>query len=215
MDYPIWSNKQILSALEDNPLKQYIIGSNITLSSSAAHRNKVIRYHFFRDLHIANKSIKRISNIISYRILSPAISLFIRKKPNITIKNKEYSIYYGSSWWCLTYECLRNLWPIISSKEFEKYFKYAYTPDELMIQTAFFNSTYTQHGIIYPPCKKGPYLKQVTLLHYIEYGSAIKIFRYEDFDTLIKSGKMFFRKAQTGQSDQLLDAIDIYRKNNS
>lgn len=191
------------------------MGSNISVSSSAAQRNKVIRYHLFRDLHIANKSIKRITNIISYRILSPLINLLVRKKSNITINNKDYSIYYGSSWWCLTFECLRNLWPIISSKEFEKYFKTAYTPDELMIQTAFFNSSYAQHGITYPPCKKGPGLKQVTPLHYIEYGSAIKVFKYEDFDTLIKSGKMFFRKAQTGQSDQLLDAIDIYRKNNS
>ncbi len=149
-------------------------------------------------------------NAISYRILAS----LLKRKDTISYNGNEWPIYYGSSWWALTYECVLNLWEIINSKEFEHYFKYAYAPDELMIQTAFFNSQYALTGQLFPVTHKVKPLEALTPLHYIEYTSEIKIYKLKDIDKLLSSGKMFFRKAKTGISDSLLNHIDIIRSNN-
>ncbi len=213
LDYPIWSNKKILDELRDHPDKQYIMGVNISSAdASPKQRHKICSYHLFRDAQVANPFIKKWLNRFVYRLLTPMIDFFVQKNPYIEFEGKQIPVFYGSSWWCLTHECMKHIQPIINSDAFERFFKTAYCPDELMIQTAVFNSPFAQHTI--PFCINGEKvcLADLTPLHYIEYGAEIKVFGENDLTVLLKSGKMFFRKARTSISDSLLDKIDSLRE---
>lgn len=120
-------------------------------------------------------------------------------------------IFQGSSWWCVTWNCLNEIRNGFEDNKISSFFKTCFAPDEMMIQTIVFNSSFAKHAIIFEG--EYPGLPKLTPLHYIEYGEEIKTYQEADFEKLIKSGKMFFRKARTGISDSLLDRIDIYRQN--
>lgn len=81
----------------------------------------------------------------------------------------------------------------------------------MMVQSIVFNSYFAKDAILYDSTIY-PGLANLTPLHYIEYDKKINTYTIEDLSKLIKSGKMFFRKAETGKSDRLLDAIDALRK---
>lgn len=79
----------------------------------------------------------------------------------------------------------------------------------MMIQTIVFNSKFASRAILFEG--EYPGLPKLTPLHYIEYGKEIKVFIENGYDTLIKSDKMFFRKARTEPSDTLIEKIDKRR----
>ena len=59
--------------------------------------------------------------------------------------------YFGSSWWCLPYDCLREMMDIMESNpKVAAYFLRALNPDESMFQTLFMQTAYAgkQKGIM-------------------------------------------------------------------
>lgn len=53
-DYPLWSKQKIVSELEDNPQKEYIIGLDISsITEPKKIRDKLVLYHFMRELPIS------------------------------------------------------------------------------------------------------------------------------------------------------------------
>lgn len=208
LDYPLWSNARIEEYLEANPDKELIKGMNLTECCDPPKMQTRVKLYHYRDWSFGNNTVRRAL----YGGLRELLHLLhIQKKNYIDCDNVRYDIYCGSSWWCLTYSCMKYVYDVMTSnKALKRYFKSALAPDELFVQTIIFNSSYASKAILY----KGEYpgLVGLTPLHYIEYGKSIAVYTEKDYDKLISSGKMFFRKAQTGVSDALLDMIDKHRE---
>lgn len=122
-------------------------------------------------------------------------------------------VYVGSDYWAITYECAQFVYEKMSApgSPFMKYFKYSYVPSEMCIQTIVFNSSFQKDALLYPSDKDYSGLNSLTPLHFIDYSHQIKILKENDFQMLINSNKMFFRKAETETSDRLLSQIDKLR----
>lgn len=210
-DYPLFSNRKIIETLERNPSKQFICGMDLTNNPSGRKIFEITDYHLFWDLNIRKSVFKRgliwISRVIFH-------NLPIKKKPYLIIDKQKWHIFKGSSWWCLTYPCLKEVNKYLHDKRIIHYFNYSHTPDEKVIQTIVFNTQFNNGAIYW----KGEYpgLPKLTPLHQIDYTDAIKVYQLNDANSLLNSGKMFFRKATTSKSSELLDYIDKERnKNNS
>lgn len=209
LDYPLWSNDRIIKFIENNPDKELMCGMNLSLPSVPRRLKwKIIYYHPFRNLHIRNQIIWKALNKIG-RIAMRGLGF--RKKSYIRQGSQKMNIYMGSSWWGVTYDCLKEIQNGMDDPRIIKYFRMSYACDEMLPQTIVFNSKFAKSAILYEGHYPG--LVGLTPLHYIEYGSEIKIFTSDDYDNLTNSDKMFFRKAITGKSDSLLDRIDCTRQN--
>lgn len=204
LDYPYWSNLRIIDFLNYNQNKELICGLNLTDSELSKQREKVTIYHL-RDLSFQNKWLRRIFSVGLIKLMR----IFpIRKKPYIIVDGEKQKIYNGSSWWCLTGDCLRYVYENLS--HYEQYFKWSFTPDEMLIQTIVFNSPFRENAILYEGAYPG--LAKLTPLHLIEYNKEIKIWDESDIEEIEYSDKMFIRKTVTGKSDRLMDIIDYKRK---
>jgi hypothetical protein len=81
----------------------------------------------------------------------------------------------------------------------------------MCVQTIVFNSRFAPAAQLCEGSYRG--LASLTPLHHLEYTDAIRVFEEDDFEGLLASGKIFFRKAQSGRSDGLLAKVDAYRRN--
>lgn len=210
LDYPIRSNREIHKLFSDFPQVEFIKGMNLSeLPASAPVNKKIVLYHFFRDLNLNIPRLKYFICALSYKIM---FYLPVRKRLRIKDHAKTLDVYYGSSWWALTFECARFvLKELTDNKRLRTYFQYAFAPDEMCIQTIIFNSVYRDKALLYEGTED-PGLAELTPLHHIRYTDIIKVFRLEDYDGLYRSDKLFFRKVVTGISDELLDKIDADRQ---
>ena len=208
LDYPLWSNQRISSYLSEISDKEFIMGMNLTdCFNPPKMQTRVCQYHF-RDLSFGNAFLRRLI----YGIVRETLDLLqIRKKNYICIGKEKHKVYCGSSWWCLTGDCLQYVYDTIcTAKEYQRYFKTCLAPDEMLVQTIVFNSKYAKKAILHEG--EYPGLVGLTPLHYIEYNGQIRVYDEDDFEMLINSGKMFVRKVKSGISDKLISKIDQYRQ---
>lgn len=209
MDYPIWPTSKIVNEFEMHQNTQYIMGFNLSKSNNKSQKDKVAIFHFFRDINIRSLTVLRLIRGLS-RIIMKVLP--VRRRTNVKISGERKDIYMGSDYWALTYECAKYVHEVMcKEKALMDYFKYSFAPSEMVIQTIVFNSPFRADVL---SCNAIDYngLRNLTPLHYIDYGnSKIRIFDEGDFDTLVKSGKMFFRKASTGISDKLIILMDKHR----
>lgn len=200
LDYPLWSNRQIMEEFEANPHKEYIAGINISRLGDQGQINKIVLYHLFRDHDWRLKTLSR-------EILR---KLGFRKPPCVWIDHKKSDVYMGGDWWSLTFACAAYvLKKMQEERKMRYYFKTAYAPSEIVVQTLVFNSSYGTQATLETGKYRG--LATLTLLHHIDYSRTIKVFTETDYDELYKSGRMFCRKIVSGRSDALVKEIDHYR----
>ena len=144
------------------------------------------------------------------RVISQFIyKIGISKSEYVMIDGKKSDIYFGSDYWSLTYKCCMYVLDCIERNiNLEKYFRTSFVPSELMIQTIVCNSKYKEEVNVLE-CNSDGLIAYETLcaLHYEIYDKMIKIFTMGDYEAIKASGKLFFRKAYTGISDELLDRI--------
>lgn len=211
LDYPLWSNNKIINFLEMNPNKEFIKGMNLSLCKNPNKMQTRVMYYHFRDLPIKNHFLYRGIYVITREILK---FLHITKPNYIIINKQKQDIYCGSSWWCLTFDCLKYVFNIMKqpNNPYEVYFRTCLAPDEMYIQTIVFNSKYKNKAILHHG--EYPGLVGLTPLHYIEYDNKIATYNENDFHKLIESDKMFCRKLQSSISENLIKKIDNYRKHN-
>lgn len=206
-DYPLWSNERIINELASHPEQEYIKGMDITLCTEPKKiRDKLVLYHFFRDLKVPYKLKKAFSG--GSRMVMRVLPF--RKKPYIVDHGQVKHVFQASAYCCLTWACAKHVYEQMHNPVLERYFKYSFAPDELMLPTIVYNSPYAQHAFLHEGGYPG--LVGLTLLHHIEYGKAIRIWKEEDFDLLMQTGKMFARKVVSGISDRLMKRIDEARK---
>ena len=214
LDYPVWSNERLFKFWTNNPNLEYIAGINISSPMmEQRQRRKVDRYYFFPP-SISNHKVYKFFRRVSFHIITPLIRLIKKKNPMVMIQGKECPIYYGSSWWGITYKCLRGIWPILNDKDYQKFFRTGFTPDEQFIQTAVYNSRFSENCIGGDDKTRPVGLTRLTPMHLIDYKDSIKIFTTDDYEEVIRSDKMFIRKVVSGKSDVLIEKLEINRCSN-
>lgn len=203
LDYPLWSKAKILKYMEEHPTIEFVRAKCIT--GTIMGEFKCSRYHYFRDMRTPFYQLRRCL-IFAARHLMGLLPL--RKKQYVMTNGKRNDIYFASEWFCMTGRCMSYVYDqLTNNKDWERYFKHAYCPDELVVATILFNSPFAEHAFKWK-VDDGDGLEGVTLLHYIEYTDAIQIYDEKDYNKLIISGKMFARKLVTGKSDKLMDKLD-------
>lgn len=212
LDYPIASNEEIIGFFSNqNNQKEYIAGQNQKeLIAPEWIHQKIEVYHFFRDLRIQNRKVRRIFSGAARTIMT---LLPFRKKRYIVVNGKQEDVYAGSCWWGITYPCACYIYDKMKNeKAYENYFKYSFAPDEMMIQTIVFNSPFAKHAILIDKKEEENNLEAMAPLSYFVYRGAIKIWSTEeDYRTLVNSGKLFCRKIVSNQSETVISLIDAHR----
>lgn len=207
-DYPLWSNASIHRYFDSHPEREFIMGMNLSRCTNAYQRDKIVNYHFFRDLPWHNLWLKN-KLIVAARFLMKRLPL--HKPPVVLLDGKEADVYFGSDYWALTLPCARYVYgQLCSQPSFTRYFRTAFVPSELCVQTLVFNSPFAANALLYEG--EYPGLSNLTPLHYIVYGKSIKVFTQADWPVLQGCGKMFARKLVSNTSDALVALIDRSRE---
>lgn len=207
-DYPTWSNAAIRSEFESHPGREEIIGLNLETCDSPSQKDKVSIYHFGRNLPIANPAIRRIFSGTSRWVMR---RLPFRKPVRARIGGIPGPVHFGSDYWALGRACAEHVHGVLSSDPgFARYFKTAFAPSELCVQTIVFNSPYRDRAILKPgPAYKG--LWELTPLHHIRYGKQIAVMGPADIDEIAGKPKMFVRKLSSRSSGDLYDLLERLR----
>lgn len=206
-DYPLWSNARIHRFFAEHATTEFIGGYNLTRGDSPAQLHKVTRIHPFRDLPWRNRWFKNKIIVASRHALRLA---GVRRRAQVNLGRTLRDVYFGSDYWALTLPCARAVVKALETEhEAVKYFRLAYVPSELCIQTIVFNSPFAPNALLRTGSFPG--LTALTPLHYIDYGACIKELDSGDLPRLENCGKMFCRKVVTGKSDPLADEIDRRR----
>lgn len=186
-------------------------GINLTQLSSPSHMKRFLSVpHYFRDVDFHSGKLR-------HYITGGQRELFLKLFPFI---RKDYIIVNGRKWdiWQSSgyFSCNREVAQYIvdtmeKNPQIERYFRKTFVPEEITIPTIIFNSKYRNDAEIFPG-KQYEGLSTLASLHKFHYSKAIKVYKDEDYDYLMASGKMFCRKVETGSSNILMDKIDTYRK---
>lgn len=204
MDYPIASNRVLREAFSDQE-KEYIIGFDIgrenwDKSSPLKMSNKDRFLYYYR--FDGNWNLARIIKKLRIRRFKSYGSI-------------GYDLYYGSEYWALTYDCIREL--IQAYEEDDRLIqllKHSFVPSESWIHTLFFNSSFRNKGIVWNGDVDWG-IGNYSPLSYFKYGKKIKILDETDYDAVISSGRPFARKLEDGVSDALKEKLEAYKKSGS
>ena len=210
LDYPLWSNDKMRAFYKAHPNIVYMKGYNLSKVSVPKKVPQRIETYHFRDLPIENAKLRHyiIGGLMVLMNILP-----IHKRKYIEEYDRQLSIYAGSQWFNIPRDCAEYLFERMNDSNMCRYFSTSFAPDEMFVQTIIFNSKFLNNAIDCLEDGIYPGLEKITCTHYIEYEGGQKVFTLTDYDKLIKSGKMFCRKVQTGISNDLLNKIDEYRKN--
>lgn len=206
-DYPAMSVCEIEKIFEKEAEREFLRAECITGNDKQSM--KVKRYWTF-DYNIKSDRVKRIVRGIKNRIIGRFLYQIGGRKQDVLNYGNEggiWKIYFGSDYWGLTYDCaMMVLDKLENDIRLHKYFKSAYAPSELVIPTIVCNSSYAVNvDKIYDEEQS---YENLCALHYLIYDPLVRVMTEENYDDIIKSGKMFFRKAKTGVSDELLKKIN-------
>lgn len=190
-DYPIVSNNEIASFLENNKGKNFI---ELLPVDGDDHRRYLKRNQTWYPTWGASPIfIMRVLRKI-YNILTGGKYHSIVKRKNVL--NVEWR--FGSSWWTLSEDACRYILDASSDGRYISYFKNCICPDESYFQTILWNSPFRNT------------LMQCNLCYvdWSEHKKNPKVLTLADFEALKKSGKLIARKFAPAVSSELMTALD-------
>ena len=206
LDYPLWSNDRIEEFLNSHKGTNFIYG--VDMEDQGSQSKLYRQYRFFNCKPWQYKTLKSKFRV-SLREITWALG--VRKPLHFKANGKDIRLYKGAMWWTITpelmkaaYQCWRD------DRDFRRYFKTSFAPDETFIPTIAFNDEAFRKTTL-GELETFTCLEDVTPLTFIDYTHGIKILDESDLPRLLSSGKMFCRKTITGQSDKLMDKIDEIR----
>lgn len=209
-DYPLWSNRRIADYLTAAGDKELLSG--ICLDCDEVQEQKKQMYRLYRPQTDFRWLSPRLNDSLSMGIRKLCKWLGVRKKLNLTVGGKTWRLYKGSDYLCLSRPLAEYVYATWAGyPAIRRYFQSSFAPSETCIQTIVFNHPeFRQRADLHT----GDYqtLKALTFLHHIDYIPVIRVWKEQDYDELMKSGKMFARKFTTDESTPLLDRIDAERK---
>lgn len=181
-DYPIKTNDQIQEYLRQNSGKSFMEYFSLPRDQwENGGMERLERWHvrFFNRHYVFPKNR----------------NFFIRRKfPS------GFQPFGGSSYWCLSRECITYLHKFIKDNHrFVNFFKYVDVPDELIFQTILLNSPLA-----------GSIVNDD--LRYIDWkdlnsGSPAVLVK-NDFNSFVNSSKLFARKFDSTVDSEVLDLVD-------
>jgi len=203
-DYPIKSNEQIQKVLSNSNKRSFIeyfpLPSEIWGKEDGGLER--INYWYFHWLGLTFAFLRnhRFNSPFLNRIYS-AINAAIPLKRTFP---KGFHIYGGSSYWCLSRDCIDYIHEFVQNNDsFVKFFKHANISDEIMFHTILLNSPLKSHLVN-------------DNLRYIEWSSGPNpmILRKKDYEKFFNSDNLFARKFDMTIDDEVLDMIDQATSNN-
>ena len=199
LDYPLMSNQEIIDFFKRNSDIEFVRACKITGAEEKYFSNRCEQFWFFDHRNFFKRCMNKFSSINPIKI----------RKGYIEENGKIFDICWGVAQFALTHNCVKYVLEFSNSHEkFNQYFKYVFPADETYFHTIIFNSSFATKT-----CKNGLEARKKGIsnwknLHYFEYPTVAKIFTHKDFKMLQDLDFMFFRKATTNQSTELLNMID-------
>lgn len=211
LDFPLWSPEKIISYFEKNRDVEFVRGYNISYDDKWELQQKIVLYHFFRDIPLAHRSFLRRAVIGGTKLCLKYLG--IKRKPFWVVGKKNNPVYFGSQWVAVTRRCaLYLVEEIFHNPEVKKYFSTVYAPDELCVPTLVLNSEFRDKAF---EIKDYTY-NNIVPLHFLKYENYIWSYDETDFQMLMDSNKMFVRKLISGKSEKLIEKIiEFWEKDNS
>ncbi|MFC2028122.1 beta-1,6-N-acetylglucosaminyltransferase, partial [Chloroflexota bacterium] len=187
-DYPLMSNKDIVTFLEARKGKEFISYAKMPTPFWATTGGmwRIERYHF------DGVRFGRYLRILAHWFLPK------RKPP------KGFTPYGGSTWWCLTYDCVKYVLEFVEhNPKFVNFYKRAHIPDEMFFATIIMNSPFAENVVSEITNKE---LEDD--IRYLRWNKAHPVLlRKEDLHTLMASGKLFARKFDDTVDSEIIDLV--------
>lgn len=183
VDLPIKTQEYIHEFFDVNRGMEFISFDDLTYSHQYDERIKY--WWYLQEIEKQNK----LALILNRGIAKIQSILNINR-----IKDIDFKLQKGANWFSITHDLATY---VVEKKEWiEKNFKYSHCADEIFLQTIIINSKYKNR--LYP---KG----NMRLIDW-ERGNPY-IWKYNDFDTLIKSDMIFARKFNENVDKKIVEKI--------
>ena len=189
-DYPIKPMQYIADFLANNLGKNFISYDEDHKKDWWAHAVSRYELYHFTDLRFKGKYFaqKIINNLTPKRKFPLPIKL------------------YGScdsSWWTITEASAKYLVKFRHEQvELFKFMRFTWAPDEFIIATIIMNSPYKEDVIN----------NNLRLIRWQEDSPNPLVLKRKDFETLIKSEKLFARKFDMAVDEKILNDLDTFLK---
>lgn len=196
-DYPVVGKKTMREALENDDV-EYICGFDVNNEVNPGRRKMSLKYSCFYLM-----DTYKIIRAILIRLKLPRIFYLTVKTP----------IYYGSEYWALTFDCIKELYhEYLNDRQLQRLFHFSFVPSEAWVHTMFFNSDWKKRAVqeIQNECQGLIKLSPIT---FFKYTKSIKILDESDYKDIINSGRLFARKIITGKSDSLIAMLKMKEEN--
>ena len=209
-DYPIASNKEISDYLDANKGKEFI--KAVCEEDSTQNRDRH-KYCLHWRLDSTTNPFRIMENNITkllWRLIRN--SSFLVPVPRIYDGERYMIIYRGWAQFCLSEETVRYILDYYyNHPKFIKFFKHVYAPDESFFHTIIFNNEELAKRTIAGGALSDAdrSIKSMLNLTYFEYPTVVRVFKnVSEWPVLRDSGYLYFRKASSSESSELLDYID-------
>lgn len=194
-DYPIKMNTQIKDFLKNSTGMSYLDYAELP-DDGPVSRHRIDYWHLRFGKHLAfptRRGFRSRPLSLIWRVL---ISLFPWKRRFPT----GFHPYVGSSYWCLSEECVSYITDFIAqNRAFVAFFRYVDIPDELFFHTLILNSPWREKVIN----------ASLTYFDWTNPAAGLPaILGQGDFEKLRHSSKLFARKFDTTKDAVILDLID-------
>lgn len=196
-DYPVVGKKTMREVLENTHV-EYICGFDVNNEINPGRRKMSLKYSCFYLMDTF-----RIIRAILIRLRLPRLFYLTVKTP----------IYYGSEYWALSYDCIKELYhEYLNNRQLQRLFRFSFVPSEAWVHTMFFNSAWKKRAVenVQNECQGLIKLSPVT---FFKYTKSIKILDESDFEDIINSDRLFARKIITGKSDRLIAMLKKQEEN--
>jgi hypothetical protein len=183
--------------------QDYPIKSNIKIQNFLRNANNNSFVNFFplpHDQWVMNGGLNRLEYWWNVRIFHKRFN-FNRVKRKLP---KSFKPFGGSSYWLFSRECAEYINNFVNiNKNFVKFFRNVYIPDELFFQTILMNS----------PLKEKIINNDLLYTDWSSNGASPDILCKTHFHELTQSSCLFARKFDETQDSEILDLIDKHLLN--
>lgn len=183
-DLPLMSHAQMDDYIEGKGTDQQFVEVN----DIDSYKWRLTQYSFFRENPNNRKKLYRLTDIALRLIQMP----FVRRK-----NFEGFELYKGSSWFSITYECMKYILSYIRDNDYCSKFRYTACPDEHFFQVLLMNSKYKDKVLKYNS-------------RYIVFeglNASPKTLGVEDMDYFMNGQYMFARKFDMNKDRQVISKI--------
>jgi hypothetical protein len=195
-DYPIKSNRHIQQFLEESDGRSFIYYFTKQAPWAGNWDERHLYWHFsWGGRHFAfpkadmfeRPALSRVWNVLARGIP------LRRKMPG------GLEPFYGSSYWCLSRECIEYIHQFVqNNKAFPRFFRHVSIPDEIFFQTILLNSTLKERLVN----------DDMIYTDFSQHLAHPAILGKNDFHRLMSRGELFARKFDATVDGEVLDMID-------